>query len=181
LVGTVIWTLAWGVALAEARTSWTLSLPAIAIGLFTSSFARHAWSGRANRVRVALTSLAVTVPCIVLALALAASLSGDPVAEVFKEGFASLVFGMIGVSFGWLAWWGAVEPLPDRKVTEEQAAEETVAVVDCGLCGQVVQPDVRAECVYRCGRFFHTGCLRARISVYTGEDDQCAVCGVAVG
>lgn len=181
LLGTMVWTVAWGVALAEARNNWTVSLPAIALGLFTTSFARHAWSGRASRFRVAFTSLAVMVPCVVLALALAAFVSGDPVSDVLRQGFSSLVFGMIGVMFGWLAWWGAVEPLPSRKVTEEQAADESVAVVDCGLCGQVVQPDVRAECVYRCGRFFHTGCLRARTSVYTGDDDTCAVCGVTVG
>ena len=74
---------------------------------------------------------------------------------------------------GWLAWWGAVHPLPIR-APQETEAEEAVALVNCGLCGHTVLPDVRIECA--CGRFFHSGCYGARMAVYTGDPDLCPVC-----
>ena len=179
LAFTGLWTICWGVALSEERNNWTVALPALALGLITTSFARHAWGGLGSRARVALTSLAVMVPSLMLAFVIAARLA-DLEADALKFfAVSGLAWGMVGVMLGWLAWWGAVDPLPERP-DEDLAVEEVAAVVDCGLCGQDVAPDVRTECAYGCGRFFHTGCHRARVAVYTGDPSECAVCGAAI-
>ena len=179
LAFTGLWTICWGVALSEERNNWTVALPALALGLITTSFARHAWGGLGSRARVALTSLAVMVPSLMLAFVIAARLA-DLEADALKFfAVSGLAWGMVGVMLGWLAWWGAVDPLPERP-DEDLAVEEVAAVVDCGLCGQDVAPDVRTECAYGCGRFFHTGCHRARVAAYTGDPSECAACGAAL-
>ena len=91
---------------------------------------------------MALTSLAVMVPSLLLAFVIAARL-GDLEADALKFfAVSGLAWGMVGVMLGWLAWWGAVDPLPERP-DDDLAVEEVAAVVDCGLCGQDVAPDVR--------------------------------------
>ena len=74
----------------------------------------------------------------------------------------------------------AVEPLPPRQVQVVEKAVEAVAVVPCGICGQPVEPNVRADCGHGCGQVFHAGCQRAKMSVYRGEKNKCAVCGKRV-
>ena len=119
---------------------------------------------------------------LMLAVAIAVGLGGGTTSEVFKETVPGLIMGMVGVMCGWLAWWGAVEPLAPLLPAQDGANtdNEAGAVVPCGICGQVVKSEVRAECAYRCGRYFHTGCLRARQSVYTGDPTHCAVCNVKI-
>jgi hypothetical protein len=173
------WTMGWGVALSELMNDWTVPVPALALGLITTAFARHAWGGLGSRPRVALTSLAVLVPCVALAFTLATRLHGGMPADLFAHALAGFVFGLVGVMVGWLAWWGAVDPLPERS-EEDVAVEDAVAVVDCGLCAQNVLPDVRAECPYACGRFFHSGCYRARVAVYSGDPRECAICAAQI-
>ena len=179
LAFTSLWTVCWGVAMSEERSNWTVALPALALGLITTSFARHAWGGLGSRPRVALTSLAVLFPTITLAFVIAARVGdlGPPDLKVYAV--SGLAWGMVGVMLGWLAWWGAVDPLPER-ADEVLAVEEVTAVVDCGLCAQDVAPDVRMECAHGCGRFFHTGCHRARQAVYTGDPSECAACGASI-
>lgn len=178
----LVWAVGWGMALAELRNNWTVLIPGMALGLMCTSFARHAWGGRGNAPRVVITAAASLLPLLMLAVALAVGIGGEQFAEVFKSVIPGLIMGMVGVMCGWLAWWGAVEPLAPLQEVGEQAGEgEAEAVVPCGICGQVVKAEVRAECAYRCGRYFHTGCLRARQSVYTGDPTQCAVCGVKLG
>ena len=172
------WTIGWGVALGELMNDWTVAVPAVALGLITTAFARHAWGGLGSRPRVVATSLAVFMPCLILAFTLANRLGTG--SDIYAHGVAGGVFGLVGVMVGWLAWWGAVDPLPVRS-EEETAVEEAVAVVDCGLCGLNVLPEVRAECPYVCGRFFHSGCYRARVAVYTGDPRQCAICTAEIG
>jgi len=179
LAFTVLWTVCWGVAMSEERNNLTVPIPALALGIITTSFARHAWGGLGSRARVALTSLAVMLPSIMLAFVIAARLGGLDVQDVKVLALSGLAWGIVGVMLGWLAWWGAVDPLPAR-LDEKLAVEEVSSVVECGLCGQDVAPDVRTECGYGCGRFFHTGCHRARIAVYTGDPSQCEVCGVSI-
>ena len=180
LFGTFLWTVAWGVALGELRNNYTVALPAAALGLITTSFARHAWGGQGNRARVAFTSVSVLLPCVVLALVIAMYISGDALTEVYRETAAGLIFGLVGVMTGWLAWWGAVEPLPIRNTVIEETVEEGAAVVACALCGQNVLPDVRTECPNGCGAFFHTGCYRARVSVLPHGESPCPVCSAVV-
>jgi uncharacterized ubiquitin-like protein YukD len=173
----LLWSLGWGAALASMRNGWTVLVPGMALGLMCTSFARHAWGGRGNAPRVVLTAAAVLVPMLLLAVSVAVGLGGGTLGLVFKETTPGLIMGLVGVMCGWLAWWGAVEPLAQRATQEGDGTEgQGQAVVPCGICGQSVKPEVRAECAYRCGRYFHTGCLRARQSVYTGDPSQCAVC-----
>jgi hypothetical protein len=180
LFGTFLWTACWGVALGEVRNNWTVAIPAMALGLITTSFARHAWGGQGSRARIAVTSVAVLLPCMVLAVVIAMFSAGESFGTVYRDTTAGLIFALVGIMIGWLAWWGAVEPLPLSIATAEEAPDEGVAVVSCGLCSQNVLPDVRAECPYGCGRFFHSGCYQARISVYTGDQSLCGICGVQV-
>ncbi len=174
LLGAILWTAGWGVALSELRNIYTVALPALALGLLTTSVARHAWGGVGSRARIALTSVLILLPCQVLAGVIAINVSGEPFEVIYKETSSALIYGLLGTMVGWLAWWGAVEPLPMVKPNTEEPEDEGAAVVTCGICMQNVLPDVRVECP--CGRFFHSGCLQARMSVYTGDPSKCPVC-----
>jgi uncharacterized ubiquitin-like protein YukD len=179
--GALLWTIAWGVAMGQLRNNWTVAVPAVALGLMTTSFARHAWSGRANRVRIPLTSLGLVLPCLALALTISAISDGAGTGSPYSDAAACVVFGFVGVMIGWLAWWGAVEPLPAFAAAEPEAKDETSAVVTCAICGTDVLPDVRTECSYACGRFFHTGCYRARMAVDTSDASLCGICTAPIG
>ncbi len=170
---TALWTVCWGVALSLERTQWTIAIPALALGLITTSFARHAWGGQGSRTRVVLTSLAVLLPCIALAFTLADVFGTIGDQGFYAQAIAGAVWGCVGVMVGWLAWWGAVDPLP-VVAQEEAEGEEAVALIECGICGNTVLPDVRVECA--CGRFHHSGCYGARVAVYTGDPNRCPVC-----
>ena len=86
----------------------------------------------------------------------------------------AFVGGMFGVMMGWLAWYGAVEPLPEITIHEVQEAAANVTF-PCGICGGVVTQDVKADCVFGCGRVFHAGCYEAKRAL--GQAHGCAVCG----
>jgi uncharacterized ubiquitin-like protein YukD len=177
----LLWALGWGAALSELRNSWTVLIPGMALGLMCTSFARHAWGGRGSSPRIVITAVVVLIPMLMLTVALAVRLGGGATDVVLREVLPGLIMGVAGVMCGWLAWWGAVEPLaPVTPVDGSEGDTEALAVVPCGICGQVVKSEVRAECAYSCGRYFHTGCLRARQSIYTGEPTQCAVCSVKI-
>ena len=179
--GVLVWSTGWGIALSEVRNQWTVVLPGIALGLMCATFARHAWGGTGNRPRVAITAIVALIPAALWTLTLGTLLGIDPFRTVYTETVGGLIFSFVGVMVGWLAWWGAVEPLDDSLLGgEEAAAEEAVAVVQCAICGLDVKSDVRTECPYACGRYFHSGCYRARLSVYRGEPTQCAICNVQI-
>lgn len=177
--GVALWGLAWGLALTVERTSATVMLPGLAMGLFTLSLSRHLWGGRADDLRVPLTAIVLFLLVFILVF-LPGVAAGEAVTLVFSESVSGFVLGMVGVFVGWLAWWGAVEPLPE---TTAAAAIEEQAVVEvpCGICGQGVTPDVRADCMHGCGQTFHTGCYQARQAVYRGDARFCVVCSRRVG
>ena len=116
----------------------------------------------------------ILIHCQILAGVIAINLSGETFGLIYRETSSGFVFGLIGTMLGWLAWWGAVEPLPALEDTPDESTDEGAAVVECGICLQNVLPDVRVEC--QCGRFFHSGCYQARKSVYTGDPSRCPVC-----
>ena len=178
----IIWAAGWGTALSEVRNGWTVMIPGLALGLLCTSFARHAWGGRGSSPRVALTAVVVLGPMLGLALAMEVGMGGVGFESALRETGPGIIMGMVGVMCGWLAWWGAVEPLPLLSPDGSQGSEtEALAIVPCGICGQGVKSEVRAECAYRCGRFFHTGCLRARQAVYTGDPSNCSICNARIG
>jgi uncharacterized ubiquitin-like protein YukD len=169
------WTAAWSVALSTWPSVILGLIPGVALSLLVTSFARHLWGGVGSQIRIPVTGLALFVSMLVLAGLFAWPLGADPADLAVALGTA-FIGGAMGVLLGWLAWYGAVEPLP--KVTHaEQKVGEASVTWPCGICGGAVTPDVKAECVYRCGRVFHVGCYQAKVAITDGA--SCAVCGFA--
>ena len=195
-VGLVVaWSVGWGAALSLSRGIWEVLLPGLGLGLLCCNFARHAWGGQAYRPRVAFTALLLFIMMMFLTLAsvmavdLAApeylsALPGRETVPTFKEIFhdvaPGVITGFLGVFIGWLAWWGAVEPLPEQAPQVEAAEQEAIAVVPCGICSGSVTAEVRMDCPYNCGQHFHAGCYQARVAVYRGDNRFCAVCNAQV-
>lgn len=183
---TMAWSLAWGVALAQERSLGVVTLPGFALGLLCSGIARHAWGGRGTQLRILVTAVALVLP-ITLAAFLSPKLAEwaldfPPVdlLRVYMEGIPGILLAVMGAMVGWLAWWGAAEPLPPAPRVQAAATVEAVAAASCGLCGQAVDAAVRYECPHSCGKVFHKGCWHARKAVYRGDAARCIVCGVSV-
>lgn len=198
LLGTVglvmAWSVGWGAALTVSRHLGVVFLPGIGLGLLCCNFARHAWGGQAYRIRVALTALVLFIMMMILTLvvtvgadmltpSMLTALPGRAVSPTFEEivqdTAPGALAGFLGVFIGWLAWWGAVEPLPKQAPVVE-AVQEAVAVVSCGICSGSVTAEVRMDCPYNCGQHFHSGCYQARVAVYRGDQRYCAVCNTQV-
>jgi len=181
------WGLGWGLALSVDRSLPVVTLPGLGLGFLATSLARHAWGGQGARVRVVATGFALFVALAGLALAAPVYLEGEAIGAVLTQAIPGFIAGIVGVLLGWLAWWGAVEPLPATATGATGAAAaaatgqaQAVATVPCAICGMPVAPEVRQECPHRCGRYFHTGCWQARTSVYRGDPRICAICGQQV-
>ncbi|MFH1464436.1 MAG: EsaB/YukD family protein [Pseudomonadota bacterium] len=173
------WGLGWGLALSFSRSLPVALLPGLALGFLTTNLARHAWGGRGNRLRVALTGFVLLILVGVLALAGPLFIAGVSPGALLPA-VPGVLSGCVGVLVGWLAWWGPVEPLPPVEEVEAVQERHAVTTVTCGICGQQVAPEVRQECPHGCGRFFHVGCYQARMSVYRGDAGVCGICGQAV-
>ncbi|MBM4367029.1 MAG: hypothetical protein FJ102_12520 [Deltaproteobacteria bacterium] len=183
-LGVTMWAVLWGIALTSDRGLLITSLPGFALGFLCTSLARHAWGGTANRVRIAATALVLTVSVTFVAFLTpiifndgTVPISGELFFQVYADSLVGFILGVVGVFLGWLAWWGAVEPLPPREVVVQEQAAQVAAVVPCGICGQPVDPSVRTDCQHACGKVFHQGCYRAKAAVYRGDKAKCAVCG----
>jgi hypothetical protein len=164
----------WALGLTAAHGMAMSLLPPMALSLLVTSFARHLLGGPGSSIKVPLLGLGLLLPLWLLALVpllLGGALDAVALALVAVP---SLLSGLLGVTLGWLAWYGAVEPLP-KVVKAAIQQQEAAAVYQCGICGLEVQPDVRTACRFNCGRVFHVGCLQARQAVHKGEG--CAVCG----
>lgn len=176
LLTVVGWTAVWAIALSY-QPSWYVGLfPGLGLSLLSTSFARHLWGGLGSAIAVPVTGLLVFLPLMLLA--------GVPAFAMGTAGFTELLFalgpaficGVLGVMLGWLAWFGAVEPLPEAVVKAKEVKQAAAEVTwPCGICGQAVTPDVKADCVFGCGQVFHAGCYKARQSL--GAEGGCAVCG----
>lgn len=173
------WAVAWGFGLSVERSTMSTMLPALGLGLLSVSLARLVFGGEGWRSRVAFVGLVIGLVLFVLALMIPVAYGVSP-ALLFFETLPGLVMDMVGVLFGWLAWWGAVEPLQKLARHEEGQAEEAAPLGQCGICGLDVQEDVRTTCQYSCGRVFHTGCYSARMAVYRGDPSACGICGAQV-
>lgn len=179
----------WATALTVSANAFLVALPAIALALLATSAARHAFGPPGSHIRIPGVGAALFVVLylgVFLVPAIAGTLSVLGAVLVFLGG---LVAGLIGVVLGWLAWYGAVEPLPAEALARADAAaaaleqgEEAPAVeaqtASCAICGgevDLTDPEVYAECKFACGRVFHAGCYRAREAVHAL--DTCSVCG----
>lgn len=186
------WAVGWGILLTVDRSISATIPPAVGLGLLCCNFARHAWGGSGSHPRVAFTGLILLWLLSAIAFILGwaideVGLVAVPIeaqrtsaGELFRDLLPGLISGMVGVFIGWLAWWGAVEPLPEKRAAAAEEGPAEVAAVPCGICHGGVTPDVRQDCPYRCGQSFHVGCHRARVSVYRGDPGYCAICNARV-
>lgn len=188
----MFWAIGWGVLLTVDRSILSVVLPGAGLGLQCCNFSRHAWGGSGSHPRVAFTGLLLFWMLFALTFVLGWGLDqlglftvpveaqSTTVRETFRDLGPGLISGMTGVFVAWLAWWGAVEPLPESPKVEAVQEQETVAMASCGICGGGVAPDVQMNCPYNCGKAFHVGCHRARVSVYQGDQHFCAICNARV-
>jgi uncharacterized ubiquitin-like protein YukD len=184
--GSTAWAFAWGVAIFHDRSMPTVLLPGFAMGLLCTTLARHLWRGLGSRVRIPATALALQIMLSSFALLTPVlwqvwmqDIEVDP-RMLTASTLPGIIAGMLGVLTGWLAWWGAVEPLPPVEFRPPEEVK-VVGAVNCGICARPVDVSVRSECVHGCGQVFHTGCYQAKKAIYRGEGGQCVVCGRATG
>jgi len=174
LVVVLLWSALWAVALSERPSVVVGLLPGVALSLLVTSFARHLWGGVGSRIRIPITGLVLYVVLLVLTALFAVPLGAQPLSSLAVAMATALIGGAFGVLLGWLAWYGAVEPLPSVTQKEVQEGEARVTW-PCGICGGAVTVDVKAECRFQCGRVFHVGCYNAKAAL--GDGSTCAVCG----
>ena len=174
----LLWATGWAIALTASQNLLVGVLPSMGLALLATSFARHAWGGEGTHVRIPITGL-LLYGILALLAAIPALVVGVNITDLLITMAPALILGLFGVTTGWLAWYGAVEPLP--KQTFEEAVQEAAAVATypCGVCGGPVTPDVRADCKFNCGQVFHSGCYTARQAL--ANVDGCAVCGYTPG
>jgi len=176
----LLWAVGWGLALLMERSIWAVTLPGLATGLFSVSLARHMWGGQGSQPRIMFTAVPTFVLVFVVVFLPSVLAEGlDHVAMVYRESVAGFVTGLVGIFMGWLAWWGAVEPLPEVEKKVE-VANASVVMVNCAICQGDVTPEVRTDCPYGCGHVFHSGCHQARLAVHRGDPRFCAVCNARV-
>jgi hypothetical protein len=172
------WSIAWGLALSWDRSAWAVMLPGLGLGMLCANVARHAWGGAGNNPRIVLTGLLLFVVIAAMAFTTPILLSEARVGEVYVQSIPGLITGLAGVLLTWLAWWGAVEPIPARVQAQgvQAQAAATAPPQTCGICGMPVTADVMVPCPHGCGKVFHQGCHRARMSVFRGDARICALC-----
>ncbi len=174
----VLWALAWGLALSVDRSLWTVGLPGFALGLLCVSLARHLFGGESRRGRVVGVGLALALLLSAFTIVVPIYFGANP-GEVAKEVAPGWILALIGALVGWLAWWGAVEPLPPRQEVEAsstEAASETHAGA-CYICQGPVEANVAMPCRHGCGMIFHIGCYQARAAASGRvEEGQCEIC-----
>lgn len=173
-----LWTAGWAIALMATQGIAVGLFPAVGLALLASSFARHLLGGEGTSWKIPVVGAFVFLPLIGIVGIPALVFASVPPTTLAIVLVPGLVFGLFGVLLGWLAWYGAVEPLPER-VAAQVVQEQAQAVYQCGICGLPVGPDVRSECNFGCGQVFHSGCYQARLSVSAGSG--CGVCGFNPG
>jgi hypothetical protein len=173
LLGVMVWSSLWAVLLATAPGLIAGLFPGVGLSLLCTALSRHLWGGLGSQIRIPVTSYLMFTPLLLLA-GVPAMVAGQLTSELAIALGSAFIGGALGILLGWLAWYGAVEPLPAVAPKEAKAAEERVTW-PCGICGGPVTVDVKAECNYRCGRVFHQGCYAAKHALT--ESQACAVCG----
>jgi uncharacterized ubiquitin-like protein YukD len=174
LVAMSLWAIGWTIVLTVNQGILTGLFPGLGLALLATSFARHLWGGEGSSIKVPLTGFVIYASLLVIAAVPAVAIAHASIPSLAIALAAAFLGGMFGIMLGWLAWYGAVEPLPKR-VTQAAAAQQQVQLPNCGICALPVEPGVRADCIYRCGQVFHSGCYAARRAVAAA--DVCAVCG----
>ena len=179
VIATVLWAVLWGLALSEDQGLLVAILPALGMGVMGGSLARHMFGGKGGRVVIALAGAFIALLMLVLAL-LGPILAGVDVTDVILIALPATAVALLGVTTAWLAWWGAVEPLPIHSGAAAAAAGQATGAPPCGICNLPATAEVRMACQYSCGRTFHRGCYQARMAVAATDSSRCAVCGAGL-
>ncbi|TNE90634.1 MAG: hypothetical protein EP330_07730 [Deltaproteobacteria bacterium] len=178
LVVVGLWTTGWALGLLYAHNLAVGAFPAAGLSLLSVSFVRHLLGGEGSDVKVPAVGLAVFLPLMGLAYAPALFFGDIAGEDLTFSAILAFAAGLACVVIGWLAWYGAVEKLPER-TTAQAVQEQAEAIYNCGICGLAVEPTVRAPCQFNCGQVFHVGCYQARQALHQGTG--CAICGFQPG
>lgn len=174
----LLWTVFWTMGLTIVQRVDVAFFPALGLGVICTNFARHLWGGAGNAIRIPVTGFVVFVLMMMFTMVVTLLVSEVGFLGMQQPiGFAA-IGGVIGMFVSWLAWYGAVEPLPSITKKQEQAGEALVTF-PCGVCGGMVTHDMRFDCPKGCGTVFHSGCFRAREAV--SPESPCPVCGSMAG
>lgn len=175
LLGILGWTGLWAASL---TVEWGIVqgiLPAVGLSLLCTSFSRHLWGGLGSQIRIPVVAFLLFGSLLLLA-GMPALLVQVPLGGLALSLGLGFISGAFGILLAWLAWYGAVEPLP-KVVLKEVKQAEALVTWPCGICGGPVTVDVKADCVNGCGRVFHQGCYAAKVAMSQGR--ACGVCGRA--
>ena len=174
LLSLLVLTGAWALALMSTRCVMIGLIPGIGLAVLCTSFSRHVWGGPGSAFKIPILGAVIYYMMWVIAAIPAVVLSQVDPKELAVSLVPAAIIGLAGVLLCWLAWYGAVEPLPKRVVAQAAAAAAPQAIA-CAICNMPVTAEVRADCVFQCGRVFHSGCYRARQGA--AGNSQCAICG----
>lgn len=169
--------LAWAIGLSVGPTLLTVFIPALAAGILSTTLSRHFFGPPGSSMRIPALGAGLYVFVLVAAF-LPALISADSLVYPLIMAVLGVFAGLVGVVMGWLAWYGAVEPLPEARIEKMTQQLQEVREAPCGLCQQPVDlsdPSVRLDCVFGCGQVFHSGCYKARQAV--SREGTCAACG----
>lgn len=170
------WTLAWS-ALLTVQTGLVVGVvPAVALAVLSTSFSRHLWGGSGKDWKIPVVGLMVFGMLWATAGVAPLALASSAPADLALAMVPGLFVGIGGVLMAWLAWFGAVEPLPKQVLqVVAMAVQQQNAVLQCAICSQDIAEEVRQDCVFKCGRVFHSGCYRSRQAM--APPGTCAICG----
>lgn len=176
-VGMLAFTVIWGVGFTASQAILMGLFPPLAIGMMTSSLARHLMKGEPTKPLIPVIGVVLAFLLTVLGIAPAFALGVAP-ADGAWVAVPALVLAPVGAILGWLAWWGgAIGPIQKSEFALA-AAVETSGVANiqtCASCGGQVDPSVLANCP-SCSSPFHAGCFKSRVAL-TGT---CPACNVKV-
>jgi len=171
----LLWAGLWGGAVSVTDSLFIATVPGLAHGLLCSSTARRLWGPPGTSPRVGFTGIALA-GFLAFVASLGQVLAGRELGDAFLLAIPMWLSAGLGALTGWLAWWGAAEPLPPD-IELQTAGPQAEVLPACAVCGTGVDPSVRHDCASACGRVMHEGCHRARVAMYRGDRSICVVCG----
>ena len=168
---------AWSIGLSVGPTILTVFIPAIAAGVLSTTVGRHFFGPPGSSLKIPAVGAGLYLFLSVFVF-VPALISADEMVYPLVMTVLAIFAGLVGVVMGWLAWYGAVEPLPEGRIEQMTQQLQEVREAPCGLCQQPVDladPAVRLDCGFGCGQVFHSGCFKARQAV--SREGTCAACG----
>jgi len=177
LVSTLVWAILWGISLTTPHGLMVAIFGGVSLGALSSTVSHHLTALDSRSIKKALAGLGITALTLPLVFVPGLSL-GLQFGDLVVGNVAGIASALGGAVIGWVAWWEAVEPLPDSVRNQEGISTATEAHVkpSCFLCGGLVDDSVKAACPYGCEKVFHTGCYQARASL-SNDEDNCGMCG----